>query len=325
MKKLIAIILSLALLVAFAACGKQPPAVNPALVLGEKYLLDLDYEQALLQFEQAIKIEPKNPRIQVQIEYIYLITEDSRADPEKLAGKHPDLFPNIPPKPVDEPTRVNWLLALIEALKKLNVRDHAVKLLEHLAAQFPSYEQVVAAYKALKDELGIAAETIGGAVMTTVTTTTAEKPTATTKEETTSTITTTKPTAGKIELSNYNNMPADELARVLGCGISGTSDEVQSYAKEDHSINVVNISKDGSVYTEVSWHSSNVSIYGISIDDTLNSAIQKLASNGYSSARKDGDSYSYDSPFSMSGWNRVMLHTKSGSINGITFQRHGMY
>jgi len=50
------------LLLALAACGAPAAIPNPPLVLGEKYLADLDYEQALLQFDQAIAIEPKNPR-----------------------------------------------------------------------------------------------------------------------------------------------------------------------------------------------------------------------------------------------------------------------
>ncbi|MCL1897178.1 MAG: hypothetical protein FWG03_11635, partial [Clostridiales bacterium] len=62
MKKLLSIVLSAALLLAVAACGAPAAIPNPPLVLGEKYLTDLDYEQALLQFDQAIVIEPKNPR-----------------------------------------------------------------------------------------------------------------------------------------------------------------------------------------------------------------------------------------------------------------------
>jgi len=63
MKKLFSLALAAALLLTLAACGKPyTPLPNPALVLGEKYLTDLDYEQALLQFDQAIEIEPKNPR-----------------------------------------------------------------------------------------------------------------------------------------------------------------------------------------------------------------------------------------------------------------------
>ena len=62
MKKLLSLTLIAALLLGLAACGTPAAIPNPPLVLGEKYLTDLDYEQALLQFDQAITIEPKNPR-----------------------------------------------------------------------------------------------------------------------------------------------------------------------------------------------------------------------------------------------------------------------
>jgi len=203
MKKLLALALALALLASFAACGGPKPApVNAPLILGEKYLLDLDYEQALLYFEQAIKIDPKNPRIQTQIEYIYIIIDDERADPENsdLVRKNPELFPVIPLRPVDEPTRVNWLLALIEALRKLNLRDLALELLERLIAKFPGYEQVVGAYQALAEDLGVAEETSAVTTVTTTTaTTTSTRPTTTAKvttttKATTKTTTTTKAT-----------------------------------------------------------------------------------------------------------------------------------
>ena len=64
MKKLLSLALAAALILALSACGSEPAAIpNPALVLGEKYLFDMDYEQAVLQFDQAIAIEPKNPRV----------------------------------------------------------------------------------------------------------------------------------------------------------------------------------------------------------------------------------------------------------------------
>jgi len=54
--------LTMVLLLSLFACGVPTPIPNPPLVLGENYLSELDYEQALLQFDQAIEIEPKNPR-----------------------------------------------------------------------------------------------------------------------------------------------------------------------------------------------------------------------------------------------------------------------
>ena len=62
MKKSLSLALIATLLLALVACGTPTAIPNPPLILGEKYLTDLDYEQALLQFDQAIIIEPKNPR-----------------------------------------------------------------------------------------------------------------------------------------------------------------------------------------------------------------------------------------------------------------------
>ena len=76
MKKLILTLLCCALLFGMAACQKpespslpaEAVAVETALTaddlldLGEKFLLELDYEQALVQFLKVIEIEPMNPR-----------------------------------------------------------------------------------------------------------------------------------------------------------------------------------------------------------------------------------------------------------------------
>ncbi|MDR1210335.1 MAG: tetratricopeptide repeat protein [Clostridiales bacterium] len=55
--------LALALTI-FAACAAPARELTAAelLDLGEKYLLELNYEQAIVQFTKLIEIEPKNPR-----------------------------------------------------------------------------------------------------------------------------------------------------------------------------------------------------------------------------------------------------------------------
>jgi len=62
MKRTLLLFIVASLLLGLVACGTPAPIPNPPLVLGEKYLTDLEYEQALLSFDQAIEIEPKNPR-----------------------------------------------------------------------------------------------------------------------------------------------------------------------------------------------------------------------------------------------------------------------
>ncbi|MCL2301039.1 MAG: hypothetical protein FWC27_12930 [Firmicutes bacterium] len=260
MKKLLSLALALTLLLGFfAACGTKPALPNEPLSLGEKYLLNLDYDQALAQLEEAVKIEPKNPRIKILIEYIYVITEDGRADPDKLAKDRPDLFPAPPPMPVDEPTRVNWLLALIEALRKLNIRDLAFELLKRLAAQFPGYEQVLGAYHALAGELGIAAEDGG----------------ITAKAVTTAAATTTQQQAFDLNAKTMY-LTTKELAKALGCAFAGT--EFNGLHDDDKYVNnetgTTLTVGGGRVY--IDWATPAVTFYGVSVGDSLRSGIQKI-------------------------------------------------
>jgi Leucine-rich repeat (LRR) protein len=55
----------ISLVVAFTACRQTvdaPLSATELLVLGEKYLLELNFEQAIVHFTNLIEIEPKNPR-----------------------------------------------------------------------------------------------------------------------------------------------------------------------------------------------------------------------------------------------------------------------
>ena len=58
---LLAFVFSLSL---FSGCGKAvvPATAGDYLALGEKFLLELDYEQALVQFLKVIEIDPMEPR-----------------------------------------------------------------------------------------------------------------------------------------------------------------------------------------------------------------------------------------------------------------------
>lgn len=65
MKLIITIVLcSTLFLLVFMSCGKPEATqtVVELLSLGEKYLLELDYKQAIVQFLKVIEIEPANPR-----------------------------------------------------------------------------------------------------------------------------------------------------------------------------------------------------------------------------------------------------------------------
>jgi hypothetical protein len=65
MKRLILFFIStiiMAILLASCAKPERSLSVSELLNLGEKYLLELNYEQALVQFLRVIEIEPMNPR-----------------------------------------------------------------------------------------------------------------------------------------------------------------------------------------------------------------------------------------------------------------------
>ena len=62
----------------FSACQKPAPtqAATELLSLGEKYMLELDYEQALVQFLKVIEIEPMNARAYMAAADAYLAMDE---------------------------------------------------------------------------------------------------------------------------------------------------------------------------------------------------------------------------------------------------------
>ncbi|MDR3310528.1 MAG: tetratricopeptide repeat protein [Oscillospiraceae bacterium] len=75
MKKLTALILALTLAASLFACGKKSTAPTTAaewLDLGQKYLLDLDFEQAVVAFDTVIRIEPKNVKAYIGLADAYV-------------------------------------------------------------------------------------------------------------------------------------------------------------------------------------------------------------------------------------------------------------
>jgi len=300
MKKLVALVLALALLCGFAACGQKPTLANAPLSLGEKYLLDLDYDQALAQLEEAIKIDPKNPRIQLLILYIY-VHEDY--PPEEIEERLPSDYDFTPPvvTPDDPEPRVPWLLAIIEALRTLNIRDLTLELLRRLADEFPLDSRVSATLNALADELGVALATSAATTTTTTTivattaattvttsaaTTTTVKPTtATTKAITT----TTKPAVKSIDLKEYGDITYGELAEVLGCSLDPGYSLTDSYkAWSNNSGTRLAEYNRGAI--DVRWKSADISAFGCKPGDKWEPTVigQKLAPSGFTTYHEDG-------------------------------------
>jgi len=107
------IILILSIITACAAPASAPPTASEILDLGERYLLELDYEQAVAQFLAVIEIEPMNARAYIGAAEAYLAlgrTDDAIAVLERglaetgdvgisamLAGLSVETAPTIEP------------------------------------------------------------------------------------------------------------------------------------------------------------------------------------------------------------------------------------
>jgi len=141
MKKCTAVLLALALLGAVVACGKPTTAAG-WLELGEKYLFDLDYEQALVALEQAILIEPKNPRHRVEVIIVYVLADNpAGAQQAQQQAQDDDVpgFPALPPIP-DSPADLapeEFFPPVIDWFSDNGWADFVRRLLELLRRRWP--------------------------------------------------------------------------------------------------------------------------------------------------------------------------------------------
>jgi tetratricopeptide (TPR) repeat protein len=126
MKRVMLLITALALLLPLASCSKAEAPLTAAelLDLGEKFLLELDYEQAIVYFTKLIEIEPKNSRAYIGAaeayaalgrtdEAIAILDEglaqlpdnvDISAMLEALRPPEPMPTPESTPTPIETPT-----------------------------------------------------------------------------------------------------------------------------------------------------------------------------------------------------------------------------
>ena len=154
MKKLSAFLLTAMLLLALFACGTSVAIPNPPLILGEKYLSDLDYEQALLQFDQAITIEPKNPRgylgkadallhLDRQDEAAQLLGAGVKAtsgeDRSALTATQTEITKST----------IDGYIGIASAYEKLGWREIAIALLKRVCEELPDDSRLKAALERL--------------------------------------------------------------------------------------------------------------------------------------------------------------------------------
>jgi len=160
MKRLLSLALTVTLLLALFACGKPAAAVpNPALVLAEKYLFDMAYEQALLQFDQAIVIEPKNPRgylgkyaalefMDRHDEAVQILQETKKKVVMAQRGQISAILAAAMASAID------GLATATEAYNGFGFRDVALKLLELCVEVYDGVERFVLLRDVLVEEIG---------------------------------------------------------------------------------------------------------------------------------------------------------------------------
>ena len=164
MKKLTALFLAAVLLLALFACGKESlPISNPPLILAEKFLTDLDYEQAILQFDQAIDIDPKNPRgylgkadalLHLDRQPEAVQTLDTGA--KNTRGEIRDALNET--KAELEKSIADGFIGLSSAYKKLGFWEIAVALLKRACEAMPEESKLREVMDGLREDLGLPAE-----------------------------------------------------------------------------------------------------------------------------------------------------------------------
>jgi len=151
-RRIFALAAALALLL--CACGTPAPIPNPPLVLGEKHLTDLDYEQALLQFDQAIHIEPKNPRgyLGKADALLHLGRQANAADTLAAAARATRGEPRAALKDAQaavEKSPVDGYIGLATAYQQLGWRDIALALLRRVCEELPEESRLREALEGL--------------------------------------------------------------------------------------------------------------------------------------------------------------------------------
>ncbi len=119
MKKLLSVILVVTLsLTLFTSCASVDKALaSTYLNLGEKYLTDLDYEQAVVYFNKVIEVEPKNERAYLGAAEAYVALGD-------IDSAIAILEQGI--EAVDDPTEIQAMLAELLGESETEEKDEVI-------------------------------------------------------------------------------------------------------------------------------------------------------------------------------------------------------
>ncbi|MCD7804360.1 MAG: tetratricopeptide repeat protein [Oscillospiraceae bacterium] len=138
MKKLLSIILAILLTVTlFTSCAETSEAlVSMYLNMGEKYLLDLNYEEAIVYFNKVIEVEPRNSRAYMGAAEAYVGLGDTESAIELLKTAL-DVFSDDEDVTIEllemlieiDPTTSEWYITLADIYEGRGDTDSAVAVL----------------------------------------------------------------------------------------------------------------------------------------------------------------------------------------------------
>jgi len=299
MKKQLSLILAAALLLTFVACGKSTvPIPNAPFVLGEKYLADLDYEQALLQFDQALVIDPKNPRVYLgkadallhlsrKEEAVQALSAGAKATSGETRQALSTAQAEV------EKSIVDGYIAISSAYETLGWREIALALLQRVCGELPEEGRLREALERLTEAR--AASTI--------------KVTAT-GSPTSNPITTTKQRAETIELSGIMYGPIGQLVQRTGC-TSSLGENL--YVNAAQTITITDTIETS--IRAISCSDPQISLYGISIGDSIESARGKIPA-GFKEQYFGSNLYDNDR------FDSIQINVDSGVVKGFATVIH---
>ena len=119
MKRTVTFLLALILTLSLAACGEKAPTWQERYDLGQKYLTEGNYEEAILAFTAAIEIDPKRPEAYLSLADAYEASGDLDAARKTLedglaATNDPDIQARLDELSLPQPDPET--LAAIDAL-----------------------------------------------------------------------------------------------------------------------------------------------------------------------------------------------------------------
>lgn len=159
MKRILAILMTIVVLVIVCtACSKslEKMSASELLDLGEKYLLEMNYDKAEVCFERLIKVEPRNPRGYTGLAETYIAQGETDmaidvlqdgfgllADDHKYlkaaAGIYEDMIDH-------EPQNTDAYFGLVDVYNALDDKDKAIDVLRQALEQLPDNKKIAERY-----------------------------------------------------------------------------------------------------------------------------------------------------------------------------------